>query len=178
MRLTIHDLERDSGLSRRTIHFYAQAGLLPAPAGSGPSSTYGEEHLLRLRLIPTLKTAGLRLDRIGCALDGLSLAEMRRLVHLASDSDLSDPVRLAEWLQRGRDGDGVPTGPSSVGNPATGNGPHPGDTDGDPGASVGAGWVRQPLAPGVELRFCPSLDDTARAKLRQLGELARKLFEG
>lgn len=169
MRLTIRDLERESGLSRRTIHFYAQEGLLPAPDGVGPSSTYGEEHLLRLRLIPTLKTAGLRLDRIGCALDGLTLAQMRRLLRFAPDGSLDDPVQLAEWLQRGRGGaDDEEAGAS----PAANGKPVPA-TDGVPGGR----WIRHRLAPGVELRYRDTGTPEHDAKLRQLREMARRLFD-
>lgn len=174
MQLTIRDLERESGLSRRTIHFYAQEGLLPAPDGAGPSSTYGEEHLLRLRLIPTLKSAGLRLDRIGCALDGLSLVEMRRLVQLAPDADLDDPVLFAEWLQRGRRTGRSPIVPDRGLHGADGNGAvREIDHDGD-----GARWVRRRLAPGVELHYCPAVADDVEDKVRRLSELARQLFAG
>lgn len=173
MRLTIRDLERESGLSRRTIHFYAQEGLLPAPAGAGPSSTYGEEHLLRLRLIPTLKTAGLRLDRIGCALDGLSLAEMRWLVHLAPEADLDDPVRLAEWLQRGRDqaADGDGASPGERRSPAA-----DGDTPSAEPTIADRAWIRRRLAPGVELRYRPTSAADLDAKVERLTEVARELF--
>ena len=102
MELTIHDLAQKSGLSRRTIHYYAHEGLIPSPRGNGPSATYGEEHLLRLRLIPCLKSAGLRLDRIACALEALSREEMRRLVREAPSAGLDDPVALAEWIQDAR----------------------------------------------------------------------------
>ena len=59
----IQELVDLSGISRRNIYFYVQQGVLPAPQGAGLAARYGEEHLLRLRLIPLLRQDGLRLDQ-------------------------------------------------------------------------------------------------------------------
>ena len=62
--LDIQALVSQSGVPRRTIHFYVQQGILPPPQGAGLAASYNEEHLLRLRLIPVLRREGLRLDEI------------------------------------------------------------------------------------------------------------------
>ena len=62
--LSIQDLCNQSGIPRRTIHFYLQLGLLPPPEGNGPAARYGDQHLLQLRLILWLRSQGNRLDNI------------------------------------------------------------------------------------------------------------------
>jgi len=50
------DLIRESGLPRKTIHYYINEGLLPPPKKSGRNTaTYGSEHLERLRQICILR---------------------------------------------------------------------------------------------------------------------------
>ena len=96
MHLTIRDLEQRSGLARRTIHYYARRGLLPAPDCLGRGASYSEEHLLRLRLIPALKAAGLRLEGVGCLLDAMPTNQMRQLC--AACDEIQDLPGLLEWL--------------------------------------------------------------------------------
>lgn len=165
MRLTIHDLERESGLSRRTIHYYAHEGLLPAARGSGPGATYDEEHLLRLRLISALKTAGLRLDRIGCALDALDTAQMRRLLEALPEAELEDPRRLAEWLHGAGD-HGPAAEPGTAAGPAARLLAVDGCTH----------WVRHEVVPGLELHYCADRAGDLETKVRRLSALARRLF--
>ena len=44
----IAELAALGGVSRRTVRYYVQRGLLPAPSGTGRGKHYGEEHLERL----------------------------------------------------------------------------------------------------------------------------------
>ncbi|HZW02420.1 MAG TPA: MerR family transcriptional regulator, partial [Anaerolineaceae bacterium] len=53
----IHELADLAGVSIRTIRYYINEGLLPAPDARGRYSTYREEYLDRLRLIRKLKDA-------------------------------------------------------------------------------------------------------------------------
>lgn len=76
---SIAELEKLTGLSRRTIHFYTTERLLPPPTGAGSSAAYTEEHLLRLKLIGEMKKSHLRLSGVREALDAMSLDEMRAL---------------------------------------------------------------------------------------------------
>jgi AcrR family transcriptional regulator len=59
--LTIVELERESGVPRRTIYYYVRIGLLPAAQKSSPSrALYTDEHLALLRDIEALRSEGLR----------------------------------------------------------------------------------------------------------------------
>lgn len=61
---SIAELARETGATRRTIHFYVQQGVLRPPLGAGPRATYDDEHRLRLLAVPKLRAGGWRLDEI------------------------------------------------------------------------------------------------------------------
>ncbi len=63
-RYTIEDLVRLTGLTRRTIRFYIQEGLLEPPAGRGRGGFYSQHHLDTLRRIQKLREQGLRIATI------------------------------------------------------------------------------------------------------------------
>jgi DNA-binding transcriptional MerR regulator len=52
------------GISRRTVRYYVQEGLLPPPLGVGRGNHYGREHLDRLLQVKALQEAGRSLDEI------------------------------------------------------------------------------------------------------------------
>lgn len=81
---SIQDLSDLTGLPRRTIHFYLQQRLLPSPEGAGPGARYGEEHLLRLKLIPLLRRQGLRLDEIRARFEHLDQPDLQALFQQAN----------------------------------------------------------------------------------------------
>ena len=61
----IGQLEKLSGVNRRTIHFYLKEGLLPPPMKTGKTmSYYDETHLKRLKAIAESKEEGLPLFAI------------------------------------------------------------------------------------------------------------------
>lgn len=60
----INELAKRAGVSVRTIRFYIDEGLLPAPTNRGRYSTYTDEYLDRLELIRMLKDRFLPLKRI------------------------------------------------------------------------------------------------------------------
>jgi DNA-binding transcriptional MerR regulator len=88
--LTIQDLCDQTGLPRRTIHFYTQQGILPPPQGSGLGARYQAEHLLRLKLIPVLRKQGLRLDDIRQKFQTSSKTELAQ-VYTQNQSIISEP---------------------------------------------------------------------------------------
>ena len=63
-KLSLQQLSEQSGVAGRTIRFYIQKGLLPAPAGSRRGSWYGEAHLADLLRIRQWQDTGLSLDAI------------------------------------------------------------------------------------------------------------------
>jgi DNA-binding transcriptional MerR regulator len=63
-RYAVGDLADLGGVSRRTVRYYVQEGLLPTPHGVGRGNHYGPEHLERLLKVKTLQEAGRTLDEI------------------------------------------------------------------------------------------------------------------
>ena len=66
----IGDLADLAGVSRRTVRYYVQEGLLPAPLGLGRGSHYGPAHLEQLLKVKAMQEAGRTLDEIKRALSG------------------------------------------------------------------------------------------------------------
>jgi len=63
-KYTIAELAGLTGVSRRTVRFYVQRGLVPAPLGAGRGHYYTEDHLTRIRAIRQLQEHGLSLEEI------------------------------------------------------------------------------------------------------------------
>lgn len=89
-KLGIDDLCRLTGLTRRTVRFYIQKGLLEKPNGEKKGAWYSQEHLERLARIRQLSASGLSLDAVARQLDdsvdagGNSLAAMPGTVTVKS----------------------------------------------------------------------------------------------
>lgn len=81
-RYTIADLERETGISPRTIRYYITEGLLPSAKGRGVGATYGPAHLLRLKMIARLKDDRLPLDDIRKRLDGLRDVDLAAMLQV------------------------------------------------------------------------------------------------
>lgn len=79
-QLTIEELAEQVDIPVRTIRYYITEGLLPGPEGRGKATTYGEDHLQRLRLIRLLSNQRRPLAEIYHLLNQLSLAEVRTLL--------------------------------------------------------------------------------------------------
>ena len=133
-RYNIDELADLGGVSRRTVRYYVQEGLLPAPLGVGRGRHYGKAHLDRLLEVKAQQEAGLSLDQIrsrrtpppGGGKPGprgpqpLPRSTWRRLtlapgveLHVANDVKLPAPGRLeelVEWcrthLSRNTEGEG------------------------------------------------------------------------
>jgi DNA-binding transcriptional MerR regulator len=63
-RYTLNDLCQLVELTPRTVRFYIQKSLLPAPEGSGRGAYYTQTHIERLLEIKKWQDAGLSLERI------------------------------------------------------------------------------------------------------------------
>lgn len=61
-KYTIQELSDLTDLSRRTIRYYIQRGILHSPLGNGRGSYYNEEHLARLIEIRDLQLKGVSLS--------------------------------------------------------------------------------------------------------------------
>ncbi len=76
-KYNIGQLAELSGVSRRTIRFYVQSGLLAAPAGAGRGHYYTETHLQTLQRINSLKENNLSLEQIVVRLRGQEQGEVQ-----------------------------------------------------------------------------------------------------
>ncbi len=63
-RYGLDELAELGGVSRRTVRYYIQEDLLPAPYGVGRGPHYGPEHLDALLRVRSLQEAGRTLDEI------------------------------------------------------------------------------------------------------------------
>nr|WP_211484514.1 MerR family transcriptional regulator [Corallococcus exiguus] len=140
-------LAEEVGISPRTVRYYVQRGLLPAPPFKGPDTVYGEEHRVRLKAIRVLQARFLPLDAIQAELLRLSPEELRRL---AESPVGSGTLPVPEDVLR------MP--PKRPGK--------------DPTVEV-ARYQRWLLAPGLELH----VSEQAEAKVRALAERVRALIE-
>jgi DNA-binding transcriptional MerR regulator len=76
----LDELAKHAGVSVRTVRYYVQRGLLPAPVFRGRDTSYSGEHLLRLRAIRRLQDRFLPLDEIQSELGRRTPEELRHLV--------------------------------------------------------------------------------------------------
>jgi DNA-binding transcriptional MerR regulator len=86
--MDINELVQKSGLTRRTIYFYIQQGILPAAQGAGLGAWYTEEHLQRLQALPVLRQRGMRLDEIRSHFRHTSLEDLRQLARESEKIDI------------------------------------------------------------------------------------------
>lgn len=134
-RYAIGDLARLAGVSRRTVRYYVQEGLIPPPLGLGRGNHYGPEHLEQILRVKTLQEAGRTLDEIRRGPEARPLADQPRAaespatvrslwrritlapgveLHVAGDRRLPTPGtlnELAAWCQ-------LHLAPTSSGNEA------------------------------------------------------------
>jgi DNA-binding transcriptional MerR regulator len=128
-RYAIGDLATLGGVSRRTVRYYVQEGLIPAPLGVGRGNHYTAEHLEHLLRVKALQESGQTLDEIRRTLaktnaarpadraieERPSRALWRRIalapgveLHVASDVRLPSASKLQElagWWSRRREDD-------------------------------------------------------------------------
>lgn len=124
VRYAIEELATLGGVSRRTVRYYVQEGLIPPPLGLGRGNHYTPEHLEQLLRVKALQENGRALVDIRRVLGQMSnrrsVAESKREelpprslwrrmtvmpgveLHLASTVRLPPPARLrelAEWCR-------------------------------------------------------------------------------
>jgi DNA-binding transcriptional MerR regulator len=76
----VSELAQKAEVTKRTIHYYVNRGLLPPPQGAGVGSFYNEEHFLKLLIIKGLQKKYLPLDKIRELIAHLNLEEARQMV--------------------------------------------------------------------------------------------------
>ncbi len=118
----IAELAELGGVSRRTVRYYVQEGLLAPPLGVGRGRHYGPEHLEQLLRVKSMQEQGLALDEIRRVLSGkrplgkvtsppspVPRALWTRIeaapgleIHVSSEFRLPPPGKLAELVENCR----------------------------------------------------------------------------
>jgi DNA-binding transcriptional MerR regulator len=199
--LTLEALAAEVGLSVRAVRFYITEKLLPPLGSRGKGAVWGEEHLLRLRLIRRLTERRMALAEIRDRLASLSVAEIRALLEEEDQQaqvlarTLREPSAkeyLSTLLRQARAGRAPSPSPAAMPTPATVAPAAPPTMpaqnpafDSAPGSSAGKGPASQaipaPPAAGASApvsaakRFAPARDAAADAVLRtEVAPLAAK----
>lgn len=141
----LDELAERAGVSPRTVRYYVQRGLLPAPQFRGRDTAYGPEHLIRLKAIRALQKRFLPLDSIETELKQRSLGELERI---GNGTDGPEPQYR------------VPVTPFP---------PSP------PQWLRHEQWERIELAPGVELHLSDRADRNTRQRAEELLDAAKRL---
>ncbi|HUY99339.1 MAG TPA: MerR family transcriptional regulator [Thermomicrobiaceae bacterium] len=182
--LTIEELAERVDVPVRTVRYYIAEGLLPGPGTRGKTASYGEEHLLRLRLARRLAERRVPLAEIRERIRWLSLEELREL--LREEDRRADELRSAEQTQSPRAYVSALLEQARAGRPPVQpeiqplatliSPPPPAHSAAAPSAppapaasEPGVTWERRELAPGVELHV------RSDASVRQRGLIERLL---
>lgn len=180
---TISELEEESRIPRRRIHFYIAEGILDPPRtkdgapAKGGGARYSEKHLTRLKLIrkyqdPVVKDFGwgVRLSRIKDVLDQLEDLDKRSpgLIRRVLDNELSPDV-----IRRVMSGD-MKALENEASSPDSASHAKPSP----PGALLPAGeglsWTRLELADGLELHVRSDVAEKVGPTISALQQLAAK----
>jgi DNA-binding transcriptional MerR regulator len=187
--LDLNALAAAADVSTRTVRYYIQQGLLPAPESRGPGAHYTGEHLARLRLIKRLQREHFPLAEIRRRLEALAPREIHRLAaepearrprssardyirEVLSGGPATMNVRAAKALP------GAPPPPMMAASPkldlsAFSIGPEPQT----PTAATRAQYDRITLAPDVELHIRRPLSREQNRQVERLLQAARDIFE-
>jgi len=147
--MKLSELAEAADVAARTIRYYVQRGLLPAPEFRGKDTAYGEAHLLRLRAIRRLQQAHLPLEEIQVRLESATRAELERMADGgAIAASVPPPVNVSESM------------PMPIPRPSPG-GPYRAPIPGCFPRSRSEHWERWVLRPGVELHVRSDADPDA-----------------
>ncbi len=161
-RYAIGDLARLAGVSRRTIRYYLEEGLLDPPLGRGRGRNYDERHLRRILQIRTLQEQGLSLSDARRALRGAPAHEFELEVQDALTPASSPRTSPAGRSRRTSD-------------------PHQEElfvlaarASGDAGQR--SAWTRLEIAPGLELHVSGEHRMPPPGRLRELAHSCARAF--
>ena len=157
---SIGSLAAAAGVSRRTVRFYVQRGLLPPPEGLGRGAHYTGDHLACLLQIKGWQEQGVPLDEIRARLRGDSTPPGdRRFAPPPGRTPGAEPNRAARAAQ-GRQRGSLGVGPDDLVSEA-------------PGTS----WFRQPLVFGFELHVAGSHRPLGARQLATLASALSQILE-
>jgi DNA-binding transcriptional MerR regulator len=134
----LDELAAAAGVSARTVRYYVQRGLLPAPLFRGRDTVYSQAHLTRLQAIRRLQDRFLPLDQIQAEIERRSADELLQLAEGRDPAPLVTPPM-------------VPKVPPVA-----------------PRVQEVARWTRAVLLPGLELHLADGADASARLLAEEL----------
>ncbi len=186
--MTIEDLADLVGVPVRTIRYYISENLLPSPGTRGKGTVYGEEHLLRLRLIRILVEQRIPLVEIREKLATLTLPEIQAVLseeqRRAQEQALlaeSPRAYVSALLSRARSG----YRPRSTvrQEPLTSPSPELKDRPDQirgplPKEPMAEEWHRWELAPGIELNVRADALDRYRGLIEKVMRVAGSFRAG
>jgi DNA-binding transcriptional MerR regulator len=164
----LNELADRAGVTVRTIRYYIQQGLLPAPDPQGPSTRYGQGHLDRLLLIRHLQREHQPLAEIRAHLEGLRDEDVSRVLSSRPSKRPSSAVDYVREVLGGRawapmlTADELPPAYSSAARPSP---------------SARSQWERIALAPDVELHVRRPLTRETNRRVEKLLDLARHILQ-
>jgi Ca-activated chloride channel family protein len=169
LSLSLAELAAAAGVSPRTVRYYIAQGLLAGPGARGRQASYGEDQLLRLRLIRRLVERHTPLAQIRDLVPPLGHGELVALLgdedHRRDRTPSGGQSGAEEVAERLRD---APLARRLTGRKAYAAAPNPERYEGVREAL----WRRWDLAPGVELH----VREDARIADRDRHELIARLL--
>lgn len=202
----LNELSSAAGVTPRTIRYYVQQGLLPAPGTRGPGTRYDRAYLNRLQLIRRLQRLHLPLAEIRKRLESLDDPSVRDALVRSSEPDESSALDYVREILERQSIDKepesrVPSAPlrarSMPSSPEAADmrsksvfgaalsrviGSHfptqqaGAQTTSPQTRSIRSTWERIPLAPDVELHVRRPLSREQNRQVERLLEAARDLF--
>ena len=88
----IETLAKKTGLTRRTIHYYVQRGLLSPPEGGGRGHYYTEEHIQRIKTIQRWRAQGVPLEKMKQMLSNEGISSTPQLPETALQEFQKNPL--------------------------------------------------------------------------------------
>jgi DNA-binding transcriptional MerR regulator len=170
--IDILELSDKTRVSPRTIRYYIQQGLLPAPESRGPGAHYLPEHVDRLRLIRRLQQEHLPLSEIRKRIEKLSPQEVKRILEMKPERP---PDSASDYVRRV-----LSEGPAAYASPMRAmsdlNATFPREQTRDATRYTRSQWERFTLAPDVELHVRRPVSREDNKKIERLLEAAREIF--
>jgi len=165
MTYDLNELCARAEVTARTVRYYIQQGLLPAPDAQGPATRYGRGHLDRLLLIRQLQKEHQPLAEIRAQLEGLRDQDVRRLLSRPSKR----PTSAVDYVRSVLGGSS-----HELSSSRTFASPGPAVRLSTP---VKSQWERISLAPDVELHVRRPLTREANRRVEKLLDLARQILK-
>jgi DNA-binding transcriptional MerR regulator len=162
----LNELSHRAGVTPRTVRYYIQQGLLPAPEAQGPATRYGQAHLDRLLLIRQLQREHQPLAEIRVRLEGLRDEDVSRVLSTSRPS--KRPSSAVDYVRSVLGGSAPPDlVAASVWEPPASRSSTP----------IKSQWERISLAPDVELHVRRPLTRDANRRVEKLLDLARQILQ-